>query len=89
MNTYGMAHGGYIFGLADTAAGTLAFVNGIALTVNATINYLKPLRTNTVRAVATIDRKGNSIAVFTVNVYDSDNVLVAKSTNTYFYTKTH
>ncbi|MBR4262513.1 MAG: PaaI family thioesterase [Bacilli bacterium] len=87
MNPYGMAHGGYIFGLADTTAGVLAAVNGTALTVDSTISYLKPLKTNSAKAVATIDKAGSKISVFTVNVYDSNNVLVAKTTNTYFYIK--
>lgn len=87
MNPYGMAHGGYIFGLADTAAGVLAAVNGDALTVDSNISYLKPLKTNSVRAVATVDKVGNKISVYTVKVYDSNNILVAKTTNTYFYIK--
>ena len=87
MNPYGIVHGGYIFGLADTASGILASLNGTALTVDSSISYLKPLKTNTVRAIATIDKKGRTLSVFSVSVYDSKDNLVAKTSNTYFYTK--
>ncbi len=85
MNPYGMAHGGYIFGLADTASGILAATLGPAVTIDSSIYYLKPLKTDSVRAISTFDKKGKNISIFSVKVYDSNNVLVATATNTYFY----
>ena len=43
LNPYGVAHGGLIFGLGDTAMGVVAYNTGKkGVTLSSTINYLKP-----------------------------------------------
>ena len=45
LNNLGVAHGGFIFGLADTAAGIAAMTNGgNVVTVDSNISYFKPAK---------------------------------------------
>lgn len=86
MNHLKTAHGGYIFGLADTAAGIAAMTDGRkAVTVDSNINYLKPAIGEKIIAVAKPLKLGKSISVFEVLIYDINNDIVAKVTVTYFY----
>ena len=51
LNNLKIAHGGYIFGLADTAAGIAAMTNGgNVVTVNSNINYISPAKGNKIKA---------------------------------------
>lgn len=85
-NPFGIAHGGYIFGFADTAAGIAAMTDErTALTINSTIDYLKPGKTDKLIAEAKAIKAGKSIAVIEVLISDNENNLVAKATITYFY----
>ena len=85
LNPIGIAHGGLLFGLADTAAGVLAFANNKkCVTTSANINYLKPA-TNKVIATATILKEGKNIGYYNVEIRNELNELVAISTvNMYF-----
>ena len=85
-NPYGIAHGGFIFGLADTAAGIAAMTDErTALTVNSNIDYLKPGKGDKLIAKATAIKSGKSISVVEVLIYDSDLELISKASVTYFY----
>ena len=86
LNPYGIVHGGIIFGLADTCAGTLAFMSGnTPVTTNANINYLNKAQGSKLIAEATILKEGKKIGYYNVNIYDDNNVLIANSTvNMYF-----
>ena len=85
LNPYGTAHGGFIFGLADTAAGIAAKTFGRnAMTVSADIDYLHAGKGNMLKADATCIKNGRTIAVFEVSIYDEKR-LIAKSSMTYFY----
>ncbi len=85
LNPHGVAHGGFIFGLADTAAGVAAMSTGRkAMTVSADIDYLHSAKGNTLRAEAESIKDGKTISVYEVSIYDETR-LVAKGSFTYFY----
>lgn len=86
LNPYKMPHGGFIFGLADTAAGIAAFTTKKeAVTVNASIDYLHSAKGNKLKAIAKNIKDGKNITVYEVFIYDENETLVAKSSITYFY----
>ncbi len=86
LNPYSTAHGGFIFGLADTAAGLACNTFGRpAMTVNANIEYLHAVKGNKIIAEAKCIKNGKTISVYEVDIYDEDKRVVAKSTITYFY----
>lgn len=86
MNPFGIAHGGYIFGLADTAAGIAAMTNGKkAVTINSTIDYFNAGKGEYLKAVAKCLKSGKNISNFEVFIYDEKNTLIAKSNVNYFY----
>lgn len=86
LNPYGLVHGGYIFGLADTAAGIAAKTTGRnAVTINSSIDYLKAVKDVNLKAIARSLKNGKSISVYEVFIYDEKETLVAKASVSYFY----
>lgn len=87
LNPYNIAHGGYIFGLADTAAGYAAHSFGRnAITVNANIEYLHAITGKRLSAEAKCIKNGKTISVFEVYIRDLErNRDAAKATLTYFF----
>ena len=86
LNPFGIAHGGYIFGLADTAAGIAAMTNGKkAVTINSTIDYFNAGKGEYLKAIAKCLKSGKNIANFEVFIYDEKNTLIAKSNINYYY----
>jgi acyl-CoA thioesterase len=84
-NHLGIVHGGYIFGLVDTAAGIAAMTNNInVVTLDANINYFKPVSVEKIFAKAEVVKKGKTVSVYDVLVSDNDDNLLAKATITYF-----
>jgi len=76
MNPYGIAHGGYLFGLLDTTAGYAACTCGYqVLTLNSTINYVSQCNCDLVRAEAKAIKSGKHIKIYEVNLYDGDNII--------------
>lgn len=85
-NHLGAAHGGYIFGLADTAAGIDAMTDGrTAVTISSNIDYIKPAKTSKLKAIATCIKNGKTISFFEVKIYDEEDNLIAKSNVNYCY----
>ena len=85
-NPFGIAHGGFIFGLADTAAGIAAMTDErVAVTINSSIDYLKPGKGDKLIAKASVVKSGKSISVVDVFIYDSGLELISKAVVTYFY----
>lgn len=84
LNPMGICHGGLLFGLADTAAGTLAFTKGKSVTTSGNINYLKPAK-NKIIATATILKVGNHIGYYLVEIKDENNDLVATANINMFF----
>lgn len=86
LNPYGMVHGGFLFGLADTAAGIAAPSTGRkAVTLNANIEYLHAAYGSYIKAVAKAIKIGKTISVYEVLLYDDKEVMVAKASVDYFF----
>ena len=86
LNPLGIAHGGYIFGLADTAAGVAAMTDErTAVTISSNIEYLKSGKGSRLVAKAKALKTGKSISVIETFIYDEDENLIAKATFNYFY----
>lgn len=87
-NPLGNAHGGAIFTLCDSAAGSAAASRGrIAVTLSGVINYMRPGKADTLlRAVASECKAGRNTAVYAVDVFDLADKLIANCTFTMFYT---
>lgn len=87
-NPYNIAHGGFIFGLGDTAMGVAASSTGRkAVTLSATINYLKPSTGKYLKAVAEIVKSGSTTCYLRTNIYNDKGELVATMESNYFYVK--
>ena len=86
LNPQKIVHGGLIFGLADTAAGTLGCTVGkFPLTTNANINYLNKASGTKLIAKAKALKVGKNIGYYNVDIYNDKNELVANSNvNMYF-----
>ena len=85
MNNLKIVHGGYIFGLADTAAGIAAMTEGQnVVTVDSSINYFKPASGKKIIAIAKSLKVGKTISTYEVLINDENNNLLAKATITYF-----
>ena len=88
LNPSNIAHGGLIFGLADSVMGMAARTNGYnVVTISSDINYLKPGKGKRLTAVANALKVGRNTAVFRADIYTDENVLCATSTATYFFLK--
>ena len=86
LNPYGMVHGGFMFGLADTAAGVAARSSGKkAVTLSSHIEYLHAGYGKKIKAVVEPVKVGNKVSVYEVFIYDEKEVLIAKATVDYFY----
>ena len=89
LNPMGIVHGGAIFTLLDTVAGTLArFRSGserLCVTSCSDIHYLKAIKEGTIHARAQILKEGKSTGIVTVKATDDDNNTCAFSTFEFFY----
>lgn len=85
-NLYGIVHGGFLFGLADSVCGLACLSTGRnAVTVDASINYLHAAKGSKLRAEASAIKIGNNISTYEAKIYDDKGVLVAISTVNYYY----
>ena len=86
LNPYGMVHGGIIFGLGDNVMGLVASAAGKnAVTLNATINYLKPGKGEYLIGKAKIMKRGKNTCYVQSSIYDDKETLIATMDGTYFY----
>ena len=86
LNPYGMAHGGFIYALGDTAMGVHCFtLNHQGVTLNATINYLNPGKGSYLTAESELIKEGNHISFFKANIYDENHNIVANMEANYYY----
>lgn len=78
-------HGGLLFSLADTAMGLHIFARGKkCVTVNASINYLRPGVGKKIIACATPIKKGKRVEVYQTEIKDENNKLIAIVNASYF-----
>lgn len=86
LNPSSIAHGGLIFGLADSVMGMAARTTGRnVVTINSQIDYLHAGKGSRLTAVAEPLKIGKTTAVFKANIYREDNTLCAQATGTYFF----
>lgn len=80
-NGMGVAHGGSIFSLADIAFGAAANCGreNCVVSLNATIEYLRPGKTGPLSAEAHIVRDGKHVVNYEVKIYDGEGQLIARS----------
>ena len=85
-NPYGMAHGGLLFTLIDTTAGTTARADGRRyLTLNANVNYLRSGKgSGRITSCGRIVHRGRTTAVVDVDVRDEEDRLLCTGTVTMF-----
>lgn len=78
-------HGGLIFSLADTAMGLHILARGKkCVTINASINYIRPGVGKKLIACATPVKRGKTIEVYNTEIKDEQNNLIAVANGSYF-----
>ena len=87
LNALDIVHGGAIFTAADFAFAVASNSRGIAsVSINSSITFFRPPKTDTVYAEATEINNGKTLAYYKVNVYDSENNKIADFSGTVFRT---
>lgn len=89
-NRNGVLHGGALMTLADTAAGTSAFINSPVEVSNSTVeaktNFIRPVRVgDTVRARSTPIHVGGKTVVLLVTLTRDDGKVVGTTTQTHMF----
>lgn len=86
LNPSAIAHGGLLFGLADTTMGMAARTTGRnVVTINAQIDYLKPGKGKRITCIAEPLKIGKTTAVYRANIYTEKEELAATVTGTFFF----
>ncbi len=86
MNMYGIAHGGYIFSLGDTAMGVVVGSTGKnAVTISSTINYLHPAKGKYLIAKAEMIKSGKKTCNLKADIFNDKDELVANMSGVYHY----
>ncbi len=86
-NFMGTLHGGAITTLTDITAGTSIISFGKqCVTLNASVNYLRPAKEGKVRAVATAINRSRQFGTTEVKVYDEDDNLICYCSYVMFIT---
>ena len=86
-NPMGVVHGGALFTLADTVAGTAAFTTGrTCVTLDSSMQFLSAARGDKVFCVATPKKVGRIILVYDISITDSEDRLVATGIFTFYAT---
>lgn len=85
-NPMGTLHGGVLCDLADAAMG-MALASGLEdgetfTTLELKINFLKPVWTGLLKAVAVIIKRGKTVSMAECDVKDAENRLVARASCT-------
>ena len=89
-NPMGVVHGGALFTLADTVAGTAAFTTGRnCVTLDSSMQFLSAARGDRVRCTAKPKKAGRTILVYEISIADSEDRLVATGIFTFFATGEH
>lgn len=82
-NSAGGAHGGAIFSLVDMAFAATCVSDGmIWVNAQSSISYLKQGRSGPLKAEAKAIKRGRTLSVFEVNVFDNEQKLIAHATIT-------
>lgn len=86
LNPGNSVHGGCIFTLADTVGGVAAWSRGnYVVTTSSNITYLNPaINSKKLTAIAKEIKFGKTILVYDVEIWDDEERLIAKATNSYY-----
>ena len=88
LNVFHIVHGGILFSLADTAAGTASFATGReSVTLNASINFIKPATGKKITAIATEISRGHTIGNYEVFLFNEDETIISRATLTMYFLK--
>ena len=86
-NLYGIVHGGVWLIVADSAMGgalaTVAAPDERVITAQSEFRWLRPLAGDTIRARATVLRRGRTLSHCTVDLYDEADRAIGRGTGTY------
>lgn len=86
LNEHGIVHGGIIFTLADNTAAASDVCQGQScVTLNSTINYIRPATGKMLYAISETVFKGRTTGVYDVSVFNDEDTLVAKGSFTMFF----
>ena len=86
LNIHGFVHGGILFSLADTAAGSASFTSGReSVTLNGDIRFLRPAMQGIIKAIATQISITKSTGTYKVDIYDNSDRLLAIATFSMFF----
>ena len=82
MNPHGMVHGGCLYTLADTVAGSAvaASCGGPCVTVSGTLEFLRPATGATIHCEASPKKLGSTICTMEVELTNQDHKVVATGT---------
>ena len=70
LNPYGIAHGGFVFGLGDTAMGlAVYFLGKKGVTISANIAYLKAAKGKMLKAEGRVTKAGNKVCFAEASIY--------------------
>lgn len=84
-NPHGTVHGGCLYTLADTVAGTAACAHGAScVTVSGSMEFLRPATGPRIRCVATPKKQGQTLSVMQVVLTNEGGKEVATGTFTFF-----
>lgn len=85
LNPMGIVHGGCLTTLADTVTGVAAHSSGLrCVTLNCTMNYLKPGRGSKILCKATVEKSGRTVQVCQAALTGDQGETVATGTFTYY-----
>lgn len=87
LNPLGLVHGGALFTMADSAGGAAAHIDGrVYVTLSSSFTFLRSaLPSDTVRARATVRRRGRTTCYVDVDVTNQAKELLASGSFTYFH----
>ena len=89
-NPMGVVHGGALFTLADTVAGTAAFTTGRnCVTLDSSMQFLTAARGDKVYCTAKPKKAGRTILVYEISITDAEDRLVATGIFTFYATGEH
>ncbi len=84
-NPMGIVHGGALFTLADSVAGTAAFTTGrTCVTLDSSMQFLAAAKGDKVYCTARPKKLGRTIVVYDVTLVDSQDRLVASGVFSFF-----
>ena len=86
LNPYGIVHGGLIFSMGDTVMGiTIRSTGRDAVTLDGTINYLKPGKGKYLIATSEVIKVGKTTSVLMANIYNDKEELIAVMSAIYYF----